>query len=177
MAISAASGLITKPSKYSVQETIERFETAIQAQGGVVFMELDHAAAAAQAGLALHPRTVIVFGNPKFGTPLMQQAPTLAIDAPLKALVWQDEQGQVWLTYNSSAYMGICIYPRHGLTVSADALKHMEQLLNEASDQSTRWSVPHRPRAAGSNTKDEQLPTQRGVFADQAHAELAFGIK
>jgi uncharacterized protein (DUF302 family) len=65
MAVSAASGLITKPSKYSVQETIERFETAIKAQGWVVFTELDHAAAAAQAGLALHPRTVIVFGYPK----------------------------------------------------------------------------------------------------------------
>ena len=92
MAVSAASGLITKPSKYSVQETIERFEAAIKAQGGIVFTELDHAAAAAQAGLALRPRTVIVFGNPKVGTPLMQQAPTLAIDVPLKALVWQDEQ-------------------------------------------------------------------------------------
>jgi uncharacterized protein (DUF302 family) len=138
MDVYAASGLITKPSKYSVQETIERFERAIKAQGGVVFTELDHAAAAAQAGLVLRPRTVIVFGNPKGGTPLMQQAPTLAIDVPLKALVWQDEQGQVWLTYNSSTYMGSFIYPRHGLTVSADALKYMEQALNEASDQSTR---------------------------------------
>ena len=94
MAVSAASGLITKPSKYSVQETLERFETAIKAQGWVVFTELDHAAAAAQAGLALRSRTVIVFGNPKVGTLLMQQAPTLAIDVPLKALVWQDEQDQ-----------------------------------------------------------------------------------
>jgi uncharacterized protein (DUF302 family) len=68
----------------------------------------------------------------------MQQAPTLAIDVPLKALVWQDEQGQVWLTYNSSEYMRSVIYLRHGLTVSADALKNMEQVLNEASDQSTR---------------------------------------
>jgi uncharacterized protein (DUF302 family) len=138
MAVSAASGLITKPSKYSVQETIERFETAMKAQGWVVFTELDHAAAAAQAGLALHPLTVIVFGNPKVGTLLMQQAPTLAIDVPLKALVWQDEQGQVWLTYNSSEYMRSFIYPRHGLTVSVDALKNMERVLNEASDQSTR---------------------------------------
>ena len=137
MAVSAASGLITKPSKYSVQETIERFEAAIKAQGGIVFTELDHAAAAAQAGLALRPRTVIVFGNPKLGTPLMQQAPTLAIDVPLKALVWQDEQGQVWLTYNSSEYIGSYVYPRHGLTVSADALKYIAQFLNEASAQGT----------------------------------------
>jgi uncharacterized protein (DUF302 family) len=138
MAVSAASGLITKPSKYSVQETIERFEAAVKAQGWVVFTELDHTVAAAQAGLALHPRTVIVFGYPKVGTLLMQQAPTLAIDVPLKALVWQDEQGQVWLTYNASEYMRSVIYPRHGLTVSADALKNMEQVLNEASDHSTR---------------------------------------
>jgi uncharacterized protein (DUF302 family) len=96
MVISAASGLITKPSQYSVEETIERFEAAVKAQGGVVFTEIDHAAAAAQAGLALRPRTVIVFGNPKTGTPLMQRAPTLAIDVPLKALVWQDDQGKVW---------------------------------------------------------------------------------
>jgi uncharacterized protein (DUF302 family) len=138
MVISAASGLITKPSQYSVEETIERFEAAVKAQGGVVFTEIDHAAAAAQAGLALRPRTVIVFGNPKTGTPLMQRAPTLAIDVPLKALVWQDDQGKVWLTYNSGEYMGSSVYPRHGLTVSADALKFMAQALDEVSDQATK---------------------------------------
>ena len=118
---------------------LERFETAIKAQGWVIFTELDHAAAAAQAGLALHSRTVIVFGNPKVGTLLMQQAPTLAIDVPLKALVWQDEQDQVWLTYNSSEYMRTIIYPPpwpHGRYPRRS--RALEQLLNEASDQSTR---------------------------------------
>jgi hypothetical protein len=67
---------------------------------------------------------MLVFGYPKVGTLLMQQAPTLAIDVPLMALVWQDEQDQVWLTYNSSEYMRSVIYPRHGLTVSADAQEH-----------------------------------------------------
>jgi uncharacterized protein (DUF302 family) len=100
------SGLITKPSKYSVQETIKRFEAAVTAKGWVVFTEVDHAAAAAKFGLEMRPRTVVVFGNPKIGTPAMQKAPTLAIDVPAKALVWQDDQGKVWLTYNSAEYLG-----------------------------------------------------------------------
>ena len=73
------SGLITKPSKYSVQETIKRFEGAVTAKGWVVFTEVDHAAAAAKFGLELRPRTVVVFGNPKIGTPAMQKAPTCAL--------------------------------------------------------------------------------------------------
>ena len=137
MTLAPEADLITKPSRYSVRETIERFEAAVKAQGGIVFTEVDHAAAAAQAGLALRPRTVIVFGTPKVGTPLMQQAPTLAIDVPLKALVWQDEQGKIWLTYNSADYMGNHVYPRHGLTVGADVLTYIERFLNEASDQGT----------------------------------------
>ena len=95
ISLPAESGLITKPSKYSVQETIRRFEAAVTAKGWVVFTELDHAAAAAKFGLEMRPRTVIVFGNPKIGTPAMQKAPTLAIDVPAKALVWQDDQGKV----------------------------------------------------------------------------------
>ncbi len=95
----ADQGLITKRSKYSVQETIERFENAIKTKGFMVFTEVDHAAAATKYGLELRPRTVIIFGNPKLGTGPMQKFPTLAIDVPPKALVWQDDQGSVWLTY------------------------------------------------------------------------------
>jgi uncharacterized protein (DUF302 family) len=98
----ADQGLITKRSKYSVQETVERFENAIKTKGFMVFTEVDHAAAATKDGLDLRPRTVIVFGNPKLGTGPMQKFPTLAIDVPPKALVWQDDQGAVWLTYNSA---------------------------------------------------------------------------
>jgi uncharacterized protein (DUF302 family) len=90
--------LIIKPSHSWVQDTIERFETAVQAEGFVVFTELDHATAAAKSGLELRPPTVIVLGNPQIGTPAMQKTPTLAIDMPLKALVWQDDRRQVRLT-------------------------------------------------------------------------------
>ena len=100
----ADNGLITKPSKYSVKETVTRFEAAVkdkEAAGFMVFTEIDHAAAAKKFGLDMRPRTVIVFGNPKFGTPVMVETPTLAIDVPPKALVWEDDQGKVWLSYTT----------------------------------------------------------------------------
>jgi Domain of unknown function DUF302 len=75
------------------------------------------AAAAKKFGLEMRPRTVIVFGNPKLGTPAMVKTPLLAIDVPPKALVWEDDQGKVWLSYNSSDYLYNTIYPRHGATV------------------------------------------------------------
>src|SRR6266478_4352170 len=105
VAASADDGLVTKPSTHSVKETIDNFEAAINAQaagGWVVFGRIDHAAAAKGAGLEMRPRTVIIFGNPKAGTPPMTKSATLAIDLPMKALVWQDDQDKVWLTYNSS---------------------------------------------------------------------------
>jgi uncharacterized protein (DUF302 family) len=117
-ALSADNGLVTEQSRYSVQETIARFEAAVKAKeslGFMVFTELDHAAAAKRFGLEMRPRTVIVFGNPKLGTPVMVKTPTLAIDVPPKAMVWEDDQGKVWLTYNSAEYLGKVIYARHGL--------------------------------------------------------------
>jgi uncharacterized protein (DUF302 family) len=137
----AGGGLITKASRYSVQETIERFEAAIKskaAAGWVIFSRIDHAAAAKDAGLEMRPRTVIVFGNPKAGTPQMAKSATLAIDLPMKALVWQDDQGKVWLSYNSSQYSAAQIYPRHGLAVPDDAAKMLENLLADISDRSTQ---------------------------------------
>jgi uncharacterized protein (DUF302 family) len=137
----ADNGLVTKPSKYSVQETVEKFEAAVKSKasaGWVIFNRIDHAAAAKDAGLEMRPRTVIIFGNPKAGTPPMTKSATLAIDLPMKALVWQDEQNKVWLTYNSSEYGAKQIYPRHGLTVPDEAAKMLEKFLAEASDQSTQ---------------------------------------
>src|SRR5689334_17388558 len=116
--LAADTGIITKQSNHSVSDTIQRFEAAVNANaanGWVVFTEIDHAAAAQKVGLQMRPRTVIVFGNPKLGAPSMQKAATLAIDVPPKALVWEDDQGKVWLTYNSSEYLQNVIYPRHGL--------------------------------------------------------------
>jgi len=137
----ADAGLITKPSKYTVQETIDRFEAAIKSKaagGWVIFSRIDHAAAARGAGLEMRPRTVIIFGNPKAGTPPMTKSATLAIDLPMKALVWQDDQEKVWLTYNSAEYGAKQIYPRHGLSVPDDAAKALEKFLADASDQSTQ---------------------------------------
>ncbi len=112
--------------------------TAVKAKGWVVFTELDHAAAAVKVGLELRPRTVIVFGNPKLGTAPMQKAATLAIDNPLKALVWQDDQGKVWLTYNSADYQVSYIYPRHGLTGNPEMRKNLEQFLDGVSEEATK---------------------------------------
>ena len=137
----ADAGFITKPSKYTVQETIDRFEAAIKSKaagGWVIFSRIDHAAAAKDAGLQMRPTTVIIFGNPKAGTPPMTKSATLAIDLPMKALVWQDDQDKVWLTYNSAEYGAKQIYPRHGLTVPEDAAKALEKFLADASDQSTQ---------------------------------------
>ena len=117
-AMAADDGLITARSRYSFEETIKRFEAAVQMKsdlGFTVFTEVDHAAAAKKFGLTMRPRTVIVFGNPKLGTPVMVKTPTLAIDVPPKALVWEDDQGGIWLTYNSAEYLGQVIYARHGL--------------------------------------------------------------
>jgi uncharacterized protein (DUF302 family) len=137
----ADGGLISKQSKFTVQETIERFEAAIKSKaagGWIVFSRIDHAAAAKDAGLEMRPRTVIIFGNPKNGTPSMTSTATLAIDLPMKALVWQDDRDQVWLTYNSSEYSASEIYPRHELTVPGGATAMLGKFLADVSDLSTQ---------------------------------------
>ena len=128
----ADDGLITKASKYSVKETVTRFEAAVkekEAAGFTVF--------AKKFGLDMRPRTVIVFGNPKLGTPAMVATPLLAIDVPPKALVWEDDQGKVWLSYNSADYLYKTIYPRHGAAVPP-ATAPLAKLLDEMSDQATK---------------------------------------
>jgi uncharacterized protein (DUF302 family) len=134
------SGLITKVSKHSVSETAQKFESAVNdksANGWMVFTEIDHAAAAEKNGLKLRPRTVIVYGNPKIGTASMQKAPTVAIDVPLKALVWEDDQGKVWLTYNSAEYIQDYVYPRHGLPSNPDAAKATGSVLADFAQKAT----------------------------------------
>jgi len=96
----AQDGLVSVPSKYSALETTDRLLAALAKRGMTVFARLDHAAGAAAAGLSLRPTQVIVFGNPKGGTALMQDRQTAGIDLPLKALIWEAADGQVWLSYN-----------------------------------------------------------------------------
>lgn len=107
----AADGLITIKSSFGPEDTMKRLEAEVKAKGLTVFAHVDHAAGASAVGLNLRPTDLIIFGNAKGGTPLMQQAQTVGIDLPLKALVWQDEQGVTWLSYNDPAYLA----GRHGV--------------------------------------------------------------
>ncbi len=104
-------GLISVISTHSAVETTDRLEGAAKARGLTVFARIDHAAGAAAVGLDLRPTILLIFGNAKGGTPLMQQAQTLGIDLPLRALVWQDEGGVVRISYDDPAYLA----QRHGL--------------------------------------------------------------
>ena len=94
----AGDNLITKPSKYSVPDTMNRIEQAMTAKGMTIFARIDHAGEAKKAGLEMKPTELLIFGNPKGGTALMVAKPTAAIDLPMKALAWEDKDGKVWLT-------------------------------------------------------------------------------
>ena len=106
----AADGLITIRSSYGPVETMNRLEAEVKGKGLTEFAHIDHAAGATAVGLALNPTDLLIFGNAKGGTPLMQQGQTIGIDLPLKALVWQDDKGTTWLSYNDPAYL----VQRHG---------------------------------------------------------------
>ena len=107
----AALGLTTIKSSHGPQETMNRLEAAVKAKGMTVFARIDHAAGASAVGLSLRPTEVLIFGNAKGGTPLMQSVQTIGIDLPLKALVWQDASGSTWLSYNDPSWLA----QRHGL--------------------------------------------------------------
>jgi uncharacterized protein (DUF302 family) len=113
----AAEGLVTVKSAFGPEETMQRLEAEVKAKGMTVFAHVDHAAGAAAVGMKLRPTDLLVFGAAKGGTPLMQSVQTIGIDLPLKALVWQDEAGTTWLSYNDPAYLA----HRHGLGESTSA--------------------------------------------------------
>jgi uncharacterized protein (DUF302 family) len=99
------SGLIHLSSPHTVIETLARLETIVRAKGLTILARIDHSGDAAKAGLKMQPTKLLIFGNAKAGTPLMITSPSVAIDLPLKALVWQDDDGKVWLSYNSPDYL------------------------------------------------------------------------
>jgi uncharacterized protein (DUF302 family) len=105
MTSSTVDGLITRPSRHSVDETLERLNGILGAMGVTVFALVDHSGEAAQVGMTMHPTKLLIFGNPKSGTPLMLASPSIAIDLPLKVLVWEDADGRAWLSYNSPVYL------------------------------------------------------------------------
>jgi uncharacterized protein (DUF302 family) len=99
------TGLVHLRSPYSVTETLQRLESVLKAKNLTEFARVDHSGEAEKVGLKMRPAQLVVFGSPKAGTPLMVASPTLAIDLPLKALVWEDTEGKVWLSYNSPEYL------------------------------------------------------------------------
>jgi uncharacterized protein (DUF302 family) len=111
-------GLTTLPSNHGPLDTMNRLEIAVKAKGMTVFARIDHAAGADSVGLSLLPTELLIFGSANAGTPLMQAVRTIAIDLPLKAMVWQDAAGRTWLGYNDPAWLAT----RHGLDGTTSAV-------------------------------------------------------
>lgn len=111
MAVPANKGIIDKPSNHTVEQTVERLKSILQSKGVTLFALVDHSGEAERVGMKMRPTKLLIFGSPKAGTPLMLAAPSIAIDLPLKILVWEDDRGKVWVSYNSPEYLK----ERHGL--------------------------------------------------------------
>ena len=111
MATAANNGIVDKRSKHSVEQTVEALTNILKSKGVAVFALIDHSGEAEKVGLKMRPTKLLIFGNPKAGTPLMLASPSSAIDLPLKILIWEDNRGKVWLSYNSPEYLK----ERHGL--------------------------------------------------------------
>ena len=118
----AADGLVTVASSFGAKETIDRLEAVLKGGGATIFARVDHTAGATSVNLPLRPTELIIFGNPKGGTPLMQFQQTMGIDLPLKALAWEDQAGKVWVSYNDPAWLAA----RHG--TAADVAKVTDAL-------------------------------------------------
>ena len=129
----ADTGLVSVKSSYSVKKTADRLESILSEKGMTVFIRINHAEGASKVGKKLRPTELIIFGNPKVGTPLMQCSQTVAIDLPQKALIYEDEAGQVWLTYNDPKYLAT----RHGISECAEVLKKIENALRNFANAAT----------------------------------------
>jgi uncharacterized protein (DUF302 family) len=127
------NGLITLPSRHGAKDTIDRLVAAVEAKGMTVFARIDHAAGAQQAGMALRPTEVLIFGNAKGGTPLMQACQTIGIDLPLKALAWEDADGKTWLSYNEPEWLA----RRHGISGIAEVTQRLGGVLAAVAKAAT----------------------------------------
>jgi len=116
-AIATSSGVIKIASQHSVATTMERLEALLKERGVLIFARIDFSADAARVGLTMRPEQLLIFGNPRAGTPLMQVEPVVGLDLPLKALVWEDSAGAVWIAYNDPQH----ITARHGLAATMSA--------------------------------------------------------
>jgi uncharacterized protein (DUF302 family) len=129
----AGDGLISVKSSHDVKATADRLEDILNKKGMKVFIRIDHAAGAKKVGKELRPTELVVFGNPKVGTPLMQCSQSVAIDLPQKALIWQDDKGLVWLSYNDPNYLS----RRHGLSECAEVIQKVEKALSNFAKAAT----------------------------------------
>jgi uncharacterized protein (DUF302 family) len=130
----ADDGLVVKPSVYSVAETLDRMETIMKKKGITIFTRINHAQGAKGVGIDMQATELLIFGNPKLGSPLMLSQPKAAIDLPLKAIAWKDKEGKVWLAYNSPEY----IAKRHAINDTPAVIKKMTGALNKFSDFATK---------------------------------------
>jgi uncharacterized protein (DUF302 family) len=105
MAPAENTGIVYKPSNHSVEQTVEKLKNILQSKGVTLFALIDHSGEAEKVGMKMPPTKLLIFGSPKAGTPLMLASPSIALDLPLKILVWEDAQGKAWVTYNSPAYL------------------------------------------------------------------------
>ncbi|MFZ0284708.1 MAG: DUF302 domain-containing protein [Terriglobales bacterium] len=105
MSLNKSKGIVDTPSNHSVDQTVEKLKGILAAKGVTLFALIDHSGEAEKVGMKMPPTKLLIFGSPKAGTPLMLAAPSIAIDLPLKILVWQDSNGKVWVSYNSPAYL------------------------------------------------------------------------
>jgi uncharacterized protein (DUF302 family) len=124
-----ATGLVTIPSRYPVAETLDRLESELHSRGMKIFARIDFLADAHEADLEMRPTQLLIFGNPKVGTPLMRTRPSVALDLPLKALAWEDDDGNVWLSWNSPEYLA----ERHRLPELRETLSGVEALFRGAA--------------------------------------------
>jgi uncharacterized protein (DUF302 family) len=151
----AAIGLTTVPSDFGPKETMDRLEAEIKAVGMTVFARVDHAAGAASVGLPLRPTELLIFGSAKAGTPLMQADQAIGIDLPLKALVYQDASGKVWLAYNDPSWLA----ERHvlGETVARNVAA-MTAALKAVVAKATESPDAARPKRLNSARRKEKIP-------------------
>ena len=133
-------GVVSRQSPFSVDETVDRLEKLLQSKGIQIFARVDHSGEAHRVGLHMNPTQLLIFGNPKGGTPVMVAAPTAAIDLPLKALVWQDDGGLVWMSWNDPEYLR----RRFGLSEEAmRPLSGIPALLESVLNPGSAVPAPH----------------------------------
>lgn len=134
MPVSAETGLTNVKSSHDVTKTADRLESVLKEKGMTVFLRVNHGEGARKVGKQLRPTELVIFGNPKVGAPLMQCGQTIGIDLPQKALIWQDESGQVWLTYNDPRYLA----KRHGIDGCEPVLTKVQNALKNFARAATQ---------------------------------------